>query len=391
MEQVQEQKFVCKICSKSCFSGRSLGGHEGPFRSTFIEKLKNHKKIENIKNSNTGFEADLNASYGLRENPKQSWRVSDAKHRISKKHKNCIQCGKKIPSLRALSSHMRSHSIKSREKHKCNKGFDSMTALFGHIRHHSKRPSSESLSDYGTFCPIRRKRSKTGYKVNENFSLCCDLNESSRVSEIDEVEEAAMCLVMMSTGVRNWVDFNWVFNSFNTCPELLLEKDKSKFDDLDSGNLNFGAEALLKTNGKLLVCGADEARKMKELRERLDSCVSGSGNLSFEKEKPEFNDLYCGFLTKDEKNVELEVFLHEFKKSEMNGENGVEPIEVELERDLVREGELGDILVRSSTILRRNASTNGRHAARPFTLTKQLEATEVSTKLLVIAALWVRS
>ena len=44
-------------------------------------------------------------------------------------------------------------------------------------------------------------------------------------------------------------------------------------------------------------------------------------------------------MTKYEKNVELEVFLDEFKKPEMNGENGVEPIEVELERDLVRDGE----------------------------------------------------
>ncbi|PSS30497.1 Zinc finger protein [Actinidia chinensis var. chinensis] len=336
MELVQEQKFVCKICGKSCFSGKSLGGHmRGHLPPDSSKKRKNHKKIENLKNSNTGPEADWNASYGLRENPKKSRRGADAKHKISKKHENCIQCEKVFPSLRSLSGHMKAHSIQSREKHKCNKcdkGFDSKKALFGHIRHHSKRPPSESLSDHETFCPVRRKRSRTRYKTNGNFSLCCNLNGFECVSEIGEVEEAAMCLMMMSRGVRNWVNNISVFKSSNSCPETFkakaldqcksgklcfcsgnssFEKDKPEFDDLDSGNSSFEAETLLKTSGKFLACGADEARKMKELRERLDS---GSGNSSFEKEKPEFDDLDSGFLTTDEKNIELE-------------------------RDLVREGE----------------------------------------------------
>lgn len=83
-------------------------------------KNKKHKKIGHL-NGDLGSEredfkkemkvplsSDLDpdyvgeASYGLRENPNKSWKISDSKHSDLKKLNLC-KCGKGFPSLRALS------------------------------------------------------------------------------------------------------------------------------------------------------------------------------------------------------------------------------------------------------------------------------------------------
>lgn len=176
-------------------------------------------------------------SYGLRENPKKSWRVSVL---VSKSESNrssdsiCKQCGKGFHSLRALASHMRSHSLKNKESikknlcAKCGKCFDSVKALYGHMRCHShtinrsqpsiSSSSSSSSSEDGKLDggrgkgeianPIRRKRSCTRYKsIKPNDpSSCTSLSSFVSICENndDEVEEGALCLMMLSRGIMGF-------------------------------------------------------------------------------------------------------------------------------------------------------------------------------------------
>ncbi|KAH7846657.1 hypothetical protein Vadar_016569 [Vaccinium darrowii] len=290
MEEVQEQKFVCKICNKSFSNGKCMGGH-----------MRGHLAKKSVKNHGN------QKALGLKENPKISSRVLNAEQRLPSEENQCKECGKEFPSLRALSGHMRCHSIKAIEEDnkckQCGKGFVSMRALYGHMRHHPKR--SRELNESETSCPVVRKRSRMRYKNNGEFCLS-DLNECFHVSDIDEVEEAAVCLMMLSRGVRSCVDFS--------------------YSDM------FEAKALDESKGGKLVSNAGESKKLKNLSGRLDSSDSGSG-----------------FVSKNEKNVALgipmNVFLKvdEFKKprimwSDVESENGdCEPVEDELQNDSVQE------------------------------------------------------
>lgn len=177
-------------------------------------------------------DGDQSNSYELRENPKKSWRISDPKHGLINNSNSCKECGKEFVSLRALSGHMRCHSIKNKKEvhhcKECGRGFDSIRAMFGHMKSHSKRvkvESADSLSDLENFCPIRRKRSRIRYKgtVNPSFSGV-DASDSA-VSELEEAEEAAKCLVMLSRGVRS-------------C--LRLDSSNVESDDDDDDSAYFG-------------------------------------------------------------------------------------------------------------------------------------------------------
>ncbi|KAL7141056.1 hypothetical protein ABFS83_08G029000 [Erythranthe nasuta] len=255
--EAQVQGYVCKICSKICVSGKSLGGHmrihlaviaaskKAAIKSEFAEEDdddEDHHQSnsdENAKISDEFGEADQNSSYVLRENPKKSWRISDPKHGLTKTPRNnnepsssspccyssCKLCGRGFPSLRALSGHMRSHSIKNNDRDShlmtnqcktCGKGFDSMRAMFGHMKTHSKKTrasdrSNESLSDLENLCPVRRKRSRIRYKgttTTATYNNMDSARDNGYVSE--ETEEAALCLIMLSRGVTNWSDVDSV-------------------------------------------------------------------------------------------------------------------------------------------------------------------------------------
>lgn len=235
---------------------------------------------------------DTDTSYGLRENPKKTWRTSDSKNQ-------CRECGKEFLSMRALSGHMKFHSIKEKDNvcEQCGKGFGSMRALFGHMRHHSKRPP-EKQSEYENLCPVRRKRSKLRYKVSANLSLTNSnaSSSSSYVSEIEELEEAALSLIMLSRGVTNLSEFN-----------SLLESSENNNSEI--------------------------WKKEKKLRGRLGSCVSGSWNSLCEKNESEFEfgELGSGFLVENEKKADLGFSIDEFKKSELDDDLGIELFDAEIE------------------------------------------------------------
>ncbi|XP_052190967.1 zinc finger protein ZAT4-like [Diospyros lotus] len=296
MEEDQERKHLCKICSKSFVSGKSLGGHmrghlalisakkhEDHFNGTDsnfgIEENSNKdlgvsdfltQKLEKFTTSDDAHVGDMDlegafhGSYGLRENPKKSWRISggkDGDDNVARKESLCKQCSKEFPSLRALAGHMRHHSMKDNQFicKQCGKGFAKKRALFGHMRHHSKRSneSIESQSDYEAPCPIR-KRSRTRYKITGEVNNLFDLNSSSSASEIDdEAEEAALCLIMLSRGLTNWVAFisaldskalheseenmgKKLESSVSCAGNPLCDKIESEFGDLVSRSLSKG-------------------------------------------------------------------------------------------------------------------------------------------------------
>ncbi|KAG6396103.1 hypothetical protein SASPL_142242 [Salvia splendens] len=186
MGQVEEQRFVCKICSKPCISGKSLGGH---MRAHLASKKSavNPNCVEEFGDSD------------------------ESKHALTAKTTNsCRECGKEFASLRALSGHMRCHSIKNdKEVHsckECGRGFVSMRAVFGHMKSHStKRVVMKVVSSVvvENFCPVRRKRSEIKYKgtvsVNPSFS-----GVDASHCGASEAEEAARCLVMLSRGVGSF-------------------------------------------------------------------------------------------------------------------------------------------------------------------------------------------
>ncbi|XP_051120994.1 zinc finger protein ZAT4 isoform X2 [Andrographis paniculata] len=230
MGQVQEQRYVCKICSKICVSGKSLGGHMR-VHSALISKEKSESEIQFeegnddqescIKNQSNSDEEeeeeigdeDQSSSYGLRENPKKSWRISDPQNgTVSKIKASCKECSKDFPSLRALSGHMRSHSIKNKKVHKCTKcgkAFNSVRAMYGHMKSHSTKSkphddgngNEESLSlGLDGLCPVRGKRSRIRYSNAPNLSISGFNASASAGSSFEDVEEVAKCLMMLSRG-----------------------------------------------------------------------------------------------------------------------------------------------------------------------------------------------
>ncbi|XP_051141043.1 zinc finger protein ZAT3-like [Andrographis paniculata] len=230
------QKYICKICSKSCASGKSLGGHMrvhlALISSSKSASKHNHhhqpkiandnqnsccKLEESSKNqSNTAADESLiveqnnnNNSYELRENPKRSSRLPDS----SVNPLSCKQCGKEFSSLKAVSGHMRSHSHNppvvgnshlpgSHKCAKCDKVFGSVRAMFGHMKCHSKKSSSSlstiistaadhDLPEFNNLCHIRRKRSRIKYKTSPNPWQ-------------DDEEDVAESLIMLSKGVMSF-------------------------------------------------------------------------------------------------------------------------------------------------------------------------------------------
>jgi len=205
MEEDQEMmKHVCKFCRKSFPSGRSLGGH-----------IRSHDHDhDDYDHDDDGDEFVVavrrrmkkKEGYGLRENPKKTWRVltdSTNEQEIQDPFdvvldKLCKECGK---------------------------GFQSMKALFGHMKCHKKKNSfeldeeqEEEEDSNASVLPKRKRRSKrklrTRYiKSNNTSSSVVNFGDNSldscSVSEDEkDQEEVAMSLIMLSRDVRPWFGIN---------------------------------------------------------------------------------------------------------------------------------------------------------------------------------------
>ncbi|GAA0158137.1 C2H2 zinc finger transcription factor [Lithospermum erythrorhizon] len=206
-QENQESKFLCKLCNEKYPCGKSVGGHmrshvlaANPAESE--EQVEpNMKKLSSLLNWGAKFpkkeenfeEFGVQSSqgnYGLRENPKKTWRAVDQNFHMPQE-KVCKQCGKVFQSLKALCGHMACHSEK--ERGGGNKDDSSWTS-----------ESNNSDTETEERRKLRSKsRSSKRYKrlsiKSSSYSLA-DTNASSSVSEIDEIaqEEVAVCLMMLS-------------------------------------------------------------------------------------------------------------------------------------------------------------------------------------------------
>lgn len=164
--------------------------------------------------------------YGLRENPKKSWKFSGLNpepepgfgpNTTSIQENKCRVCGKEFESPKALFGHMRHHSSKGRKRihcEDCGKAFLSSKSLANHSRVHSEK-FRVSNHDMGVerLCLKRkrsgRKRCKFAPSSRSKVSSFNDNTESLSVSETDrEAVQGALCLLMLSRGGLSLDGFN---------------------------------------------------------------------------------------------------------------------------------------------------------------------------------------
>ncbi|KAJ4960660.1 hypothetical protein NE237_020570 [Protea cynaroides] len=300
MEDDQEQKHVCKFCRKSFPCGRSLGGH---MRSHLTmnsadteEKLSKRNPASasangGSKNSSSyvGFEAAVHAGYGLRENPKKTWRLSDPNDDLVRQGQSCKECGKEFQSWKALFGHMRCHSEKEKERVSNNSlEDDSWTG-------EDQKLVMDSQSDNEGTAPRRRRRSRRmRYKTSTNAS-------SSSVLEIEqEQEDVAMCLMMLSRDVGQWGGLNSVAE-FSDNNSVVFEEARTRSSALDKRISGKGGRDFVCDDGDETL----KSLKMKKPKDKkLESVVYDSENVQFERKRSEFRGTDSGFLKCGLKKVE---------------------------------------------------------------------------------------
>ncbi|GAB4840098.1 hypothetical protein Ancab_020810 [Ancistrocladus abbreviatus] len=229
MEDIRDQelKHVCRLCNKRYPSGKSLGGH---MRSHVI--AHSYVAVQKVKSSSIpqkapSFDGERDSSrvendaaavgghsgYGLRENPKKTWRVVDSSF-AAKQDRICKQCGKGFQSLKALCGHMSSHSEKERNhiRDDDDDGDDDGSWSGGEEEEEEDDEEEEEGEEDREFAVeshsanvvdaemiTRTKRSREVRYKNLAVDSSSLANGSSSNSEIEqEQEEVAMCLMMLS-------------------------------------------------------------------------------------------------------------------------------------------------------------------------------------------------
>ncbi|KAF4351045.1 hypothetical protein F8388_016223 [Cannabis sativa] len=255
MEDGRELKHACKFCHKSFPCGRSLGGHMRSHltnnQAETDEKLNsNRSKLSSVNNggggnntktnkpgcSETGGGGPHHLNYGLRENPKKTWRISDSstEETLVFENKSCKECGKGFQSWKALFGHMKQHSEKERgssiNNNNNNFSLEEQDSWTSGDQKQLLAMDSQSDNETTATHPNRKRRSqrRTRYMGTTNSSSFSVVNNgSSSVSEIEqEQEEVAMCLMMLSRDVNN---NHWVggFKSVAESSDNFSESSKS--------------------------------------------------------------------------------------------------------------------------------------------------------------------
>ncbi|XP_039061481.1 uncharacterized protein LOC120205717 [Hibiscus syriacus] len=178
--------------------------------------MENKSGKRKAKEDNMGFQG-----YDLRDNPKKSWKSlgsngeDNATDSSTLDEFQCKACAKQFESMKALFGHMRHHSAKGRKEvnfQECGRKLKSLRALTSHMRLHPLKSIT-----------VKRKRSKR---------LRCDSNgpnESFGLVEIDQdVEDAALCLIMLSRGVEDWTQFNCFWESCDNIDSEIKSFDQNK-------------------------------------------------------------------------------------------------------------------------------------------------------------------
>ncbi|TKY55046.1 Zinc finger protein ZAT4 [Spatholobus suberectus] len=253
-DQIREFKHACKFCGKSFPCGRSLGGHMRSHITNLSseehekEKLPPRKLSSSLNNGeDRDSEAATNAGYGLRENPKKTWRISDYSGEDALVFdKLCKECGKGFHSWKALFGHMKCHSEKERASNSLEDQDSWTNASSG------QKVVMDSQSDNEATAPNRRRRSKRRTRYTVASAAAASLvvsfaNPSSSLSEVEEQEqeEVAMSLMMLSRDVSPWSGPHSVAESSDNnsayfeAPSSVRTNLVAKFD----GNKNFTPNA----------------------------------------------------------------------------------------------------------------------------------------------------
>ncbi|XP_010259244.1 PREDICTED: uncharacterized protein LOC104598750 [Nelumbo nucifera] len=361
MEEHQEQKHLCKFCKKTFPCGRSLGGHmrsHMTMNSVETDEKLTRKKVSSVngeRNSNNYMcsEAGGHVGYGLRENPKKTWRLSGSKDGALREGKACKECGKGFQSWKALFGHMRCHSERERICESLED--DSWTD-------ENQKLVMDSQSDNEAAAPRRRRRSRRmRYKTISTSSSFSFANASSSVSDIEqEQEEVAMCLMMLSRDVGHWGGLNSVAE-YSDNNSVVLEARSSGFH-----------KQVTRKGGTDFTSYGDETMKMKKPRERrLESGASDPENAHVQKGRSECGASNSGVLRSGIKKVESEVSLvgfpmdDEFKKPKMDKIAGFELSDMELRKDSCNKNKLspkkGKLKYSEAELGKRSTKETGRN------------------------------
>ncbi|XP_058759467.1 zinc finger protein ZAT1-like [Vicia villosa] len=211
MEEDQEViKHVCRICCKSFPCGRSLGGHMRSHDHDHDDHDDDGDESFVVVSASTTVKKEEGCSegyYGLRENPKKTWRALNDSTSDDQEEafdvvldKLCKECGRGFQSWKALFGHMKCHSSSK------NNGFE------------LDEQESNTDASAAAVLPSRKRRSKRRLKtryVNGKSSSSVVSFAANSVSEEDEheQEEVAMSLMMLSRDVRSWSGLNSIAES----------------------------------------------------------------------------------------------------------------------------------------------------------------------------------
>lgn len=285
MEEDQEFKHFCKLCSKSFPCGRSLGGH---MRSHLINSnsidtddqklIKSRVTLSSLSNyTETAFETGPQAGYGLRENPKRTWRIADSSEDTSlcaADNKLCRECGKGFQSWKALFAHMKCHS------NSITNSFENEQDSWTSDKVMDSQSENEATNTTRRRRTTSRRRRRTRYMgtttttSSSNFSIANN-NASSSVTEIEQEqqEEVALCLMMLSRDVGHWGGLKFVADLDHSTSD-----NNSGFSDAPS---YLRMNRISEIKGKNSVSSATlETFKLKKLKKKMSEEEASVGGFS---------------------------------------------------------------------------------------------------------------
>ncbi|KAL9672835.1 hypothetical protein QQ045_029088 [Rhodiola kirilowii] len=195
----QQQKHVCKICSRTFGCGQSLGGH---MRSHVMNLASDTNGESSETAGNLGFQQNndnTHSNYSLRENPKKTTRFARPNEKV--RAEKAVSDEKSCPI--------------------CDKRFASSKALFGHMKCHSEKVViSSNIGEYVSSQPdendeidVPRLRRKSNRKMQNKISPVSNLSfENAYDSDSDAVENeqenVAMSLMMLSKDNCGYKELN---------------------------------------------------------------------------------------------------------------------------------------------------------------------------------------
>ncbi|OIW19653.1 hypothetical protein TanjilG_18463 [Lupinus angustifolius] len=258
-QQLMRQQHMCKFCSKSFPCGRSLGGH-----------IRSHITKLSSLSAETEYKEKVGSyGYGLRENPKKTWRISDSTSEDTlltlTTERFCKECGKGFHSWKALFGHMKCHSNNEKVSKRSVEDQDSVTNNNASSSHNQKLVLHIQSDNEGTAPSRRRRRSK---RRRTSYMACANTNPCTfSLSEVEhEQEQVAMSLVMLSRDLSPWSGVNSVVD----------------FSDINSAYFQPSSSAqtkIEKMKKPMLICSSEIAKVINE-SEKLEfvNCVSGNLN-----------------------------------------------------------------------------------------------------------------